>query len=457
VDRREEGLRTGEEVTVGGGNRRIAAAALLGALLVVSSPVARSEEPAKDAAGVLLRGATVLTMAGDPIPDGGVLIREGKIASVGRALPAPEKATVIDCAGRFIVPGFIDGGTQVGLVDIDLVQSANDSDEGGEPSTPEVDVRDGVNIESPVFGVTRSHGVTTVVVRPQRSNVINGRGALLHCLDGATLAERTVGAAPLALHVSFGGNAKERFAKKDKMPATRMGVAAVVRREFERAREWREKWRRYEEKKGLPRKEGEDEPEKPGDDPSLRVLGQALAREIPVFASADRLDDIRTALRIGEEFNLRIVIEGGIEAWKIAKELAERKVPVIYGPVTAQPDSVDRAGARMDAPRLLREAGVLFCLMSGETHNSRNLPYHAGIAASWGLPESDALAAITRDAARVLGVGDSLGTIETGKEATLCVFQGSPLEPLSRLERMYVRGKEVPLRNRQTELFEKWK
>jgi len=434
-------------------SRSGAAAALL--LVLLAAPGAAPQEAQKDP-GVLLRGATVLTMAGDPIPDGGVLIREGKIASVGRALPAPEKAAVIDCAGRFIVPGFIDAGTQVGLVDIDLVKSANDSDEGGEPSTPDLDVRDGVNIESPVFGVTRSHGVTTVLVVPQGTNVINGRSALLHCLDGASVAERTV-AAPLALHFSFGGGAKERFAKKDKMPSTRMGVAAVIRRELEKARAWREKKRRYEERKGTPRKEGEEEPEPPADDPAMKVLAQALAREIPVFAGAERLDDIRTALRIAEEYNLRLVIFGGIESWKIAKELADRKVPVIYGPATAQPDSTEDPGARMDAPRLLREAGVLFCLTTGETHNARNLPYQAGIAASWGLPESDALAAITRDAARILGVAETLGTIEAGREATLCVFQGSPLEPLSRLERMYVRGREVPLRNRQTELYEKWK
>jgi imidazolonepropionase-like amidohydrolase len=176
-----------------------------------------------------------------------------------------------------------------------------------------------------------------------------------------------------------------------------------------------------------------------------------------VFAGAERLDDIRTALRLGEEFNLRVVLYGAAESWKIARELAEKKVPVVLGPVVRQPDSSETPGARMDAAKLLRDAGVLFCLMTGDAHNSRNLPYQAGIAASWGLPEADALAAITRDAAKVLGVGETLGTIEPGREATLCVFRGSPLEPLSRLEKMYIRGKEVPLRNRQTDLYEKWK
>ncbi len=436
------------------------------AALLVLAPATAQEAPPQEAAEdvkVLLRGGTVLTMAGEPIPDGGVLINvtRGKIASVGRALPQPEKAQVIDCAGRFIVPGFIDAGTRVGLVDIDMVRSANDSDEGGEPSTPDVDVRDGVNVDSPVFGVTRSHGVTTVLVVPQNTNVINGRSALLHCLEGASVQERAV-AVPSALHVSFGGSAKDRFAKKDRMPSTRMGVAAVLRREFEKAIAYREKarrWRERSEKWKAGHKDDEEEPEKPATDRAMEVLVAALSREIPVVAGADRLDDIRTALRLAEEFNLRLILLGGAESWKIAKEIAERKdrVPVIYGPVVRQPDSPETPGARMDAPRLLREAGVLFCLATMDAHNSRNLPYHAGIAASWGLSESDALAAVTRDAARILGCGESLGTIEPGREATICVFQGSPLEPTSRLERMFIRGKEVPLRNRQTDLFDRWK
>jgi len=427
------------------------ASALPALLLLAASLPARAEETK-----VLLRNATVLTMAGDPIPEGCVLISGSKIVSVGRALPAPDGATVVDCTGRFVVPGFIDAGTGVGLVDIDLVKAANDADEGVVPSTPAVDVRDGINIESPVFGVTRSHGVTTVLVMPQATNVMNGRGALVHCLDGAPLAERVV-LAPSGLHVSFGEPAKERFGKKDQAPATRMGIAAVLRKELERGRDYREKKRRYGERKAAPPKEGEGPPEPPATDPDLEVIASALAGEIPVFARAERLDDIRTALRIAGEFHLRLVLLGATDAWKIAKELAERKVPVVYGPATGQPETMETLGARMDAPRILHDAGVLFGLMTGDAHNSRNLPYQAGIAVSWGLPEADALAAITRDAARVLGVGDRLGTLEPGKEATLCVFRGSPLEPLSRLERMYIRGREVPLRNRQTELYEKWK
>ena len=432
---------------------RAGPAVLLLAALALCPRAAGQEGPEP---GILLRGGTLLTMTGDPVPDGGLLIRGTKIASVGRALPAPEGAAVVDCAGRFVVPGFIDACTNVGLVDIELVKAANDADEGVVPSTPDVDVRDGINIESPVFGITRSHGVTTVLVAPGSVNVVGGLGAVVHCLDGAPLAERTV-LAPSGLHIAFGEGAKERFGKKDQMPSTRMGVAAVLRKEFGRARDYLDKKRRYEEKRTAPRKEGEETPEPPAVDNGLEVLGRALSGEIPVHASAERLDDIRTALRLAEEFHLRLVLVGAADAWKIARELAERKVPVIYGPAALQPETVQTAGARMDAPRLLREAGVLFCLATFDSQNARNLPYQAGIAASWGLPEADALASITRDAAKVLGLEGTLGALEAGREATLCVFRGSPLEPLSRLERMYIRGKEVPLRSRQTDLYEKWK
>lgn len=441
-----------------GSARRFAGAAILAAALAAGGAAAAGPGPeeAPPDPGILLRNATVLTMAGDPVPEGGVLIRNGRIASVGRQLPVPDGAKVVDCTGRFVVPGFIDGTGRVGLVDIGMVRATNDTDEGVVPSTPEVDVRDGVNVESPLFGVTRMHGVTTVLVVPQVTNVINGRSALLHCLDGAPVAARTV-LAPAALHVSLGGPPKERFGGRKQLPSTRMGIAAVLRREFARAQDHREKVRRFEEKRARPLPEGESPPAPPARDAGLEVLVRALNREIPVFARAERLDDIRTALRIAEEFDLRLVLTGAAEAWKIAPELAERKVPVVYGPVVQQPDSPETQGARMDAPRILKEAGVLFCLMTDDAHNARNLPYHAGIAASWGLSEPDALAAITRDAARILGAGDLLGTIEPGREATLCVFQGSPLEPLSRLERMYIRGKEVPLRNRQTDLLDRWK
>ncbi len=432
--------------------RRAAAASLAG--LVLAAGGAGAQDPAPEPS-VLLRNATILTMDGDPITEGGVLIRGGIIAGVGRQLPAPAGAAVVDCTGRFIVPGFIDACTQVGLVEIGMVKAVNDSDEGIVPSTPDVDVRDGIDGESPVFGVTRSRGVTTVLVAPQQTNVINGLGALVHCLDGTSVAGRTV-LAPSGLHVSFGGPPKERFGAKDQMPGTRMGIAAVLRREFSRALDHREKRLRHEEKVKNP-KEGEDPGAPPARDRGLDVLVRALDREIPVFARAERLDDIRTALRIAEEFKLRLVLVGAAEAWKIAPELKERNIPVIFGPATGQPDSPETPGSRMDAPRILKDAGVLFCLMTGDSHNSRNLPVHAGIAASWGLSEADALGAITRDAARVLGVGDLLGTIKSGREATLCVFQGSPLEPQSRLEHVFIRGREVPLRNRQTDLLDAWK
>src|SRR5258706_13946088 len=174
------------------------------------------------------------------------------------------------------------------------------------------------------------------------------------------------------------------------MPSTRMGVAAVIRRDFEKAVAYREKKRRYEEKKTAyeawakahpgetPPKEGPEQPDAPAKDPALEVLAEALNRTLPVFAGADRLDDILTAVRIGQEYNLRLSIFGGIESWEAAKLLAERKIPVVYGPEARQPDTPEGPGARMDCPQLLREAGGLFCFMTRDVHNPRSLPYHPG-------------------------------------------------------------------------------
>ncbi len=430
---------------------------LAAAALAAASPAAAApEDPVAEV--VLLRGGTVLTMAGEPVQGGSVLLRGGRIEAVGRDLEAPAGARIVDCAGLTVLPGFIDAGTRVGLVDIDLVEAANDSDEGGEPSTPDLDVRDGINIESPVFAVTRSHGVTTVLVYPQETNVICGRGAVLHCIGpGSGALEERVVRAPSGLHVSFGGPPKERFGGKDRMPSTRMGVAAVLRQELEKAREHVRKRTAHAEKARVAAAEGKSPPDPPAPDLALDVLAAALGRELPVFARAERLDDIRTAVRIADEYGLRLVLLRATEAWKMAAELAEKRIPVIHGPVLRQPDSPEAPGARMDAPALLHAAGVRFCLMTGDAHNARNLPYHAGIAVSHGLPREAALGAITREAASILGVDRDLGTIEAGKEATLVVFRGDPLEPLSVLEHVFVRGRELPRTSRQTELRDRWK
>ncbi|MHC4923115.1 MAG: amidohydrolase family protein [Planctomycetota bacterium] len=431
-----------------------AAITLLAAAALASSTTLAAPAPQEEDHVVLLRNGTIHTMAGEVVEKGSVLLRNGRIMAVGRDVPLPDGAEVIDCRGGTVVPGFINAGTRVGLVDISLVKSVNDTDAGTDPSTPDIDVRDGVNIESDLWAVTRSRGVTTVLVIPQETNVIAGRSALMHCVDGpeGSVEERTV-LAPTGLHVNFGVPPKRRFGGKNRTPSTRMGIAAVVRREFEKARGYVEKRRAWERKK----EEGDSKAKEPESDPAKDVLAAALRREIPVFARAHRLDDIRTALRIAEEFRLKLILQGATESWKMADELAKKNIPVVLGPVLQQPSSSETPGARMDAARILHEAGVSFCFMSGDAHNARNLPYHAGIAVSHGLDRGVALAAITKNAAEILGVQDTLGTLQTGREGTLLVFDGDPLEPLSRLRHVLIRGRSVSLRSRQTELYDEWK
>jgi imidazolonepropionase-like amidohydrolase len=435
--------------------KRIAVAAVAAAWLfgAAGQPARAEDEP------VLLRNGTVLTMAGPAIEGGSVLLRDGRIVAVGAGtLEAPAGTRVIDCSGRFILPGFIDAGTRLGLVEIDMVKSTNDTDEGTEPSTPDLDVRDGVNQDSDLWAVARSRGVVVALVVPQEANVFGGRAAVLRCLDGpeGPMDARTV-KAPAALFISLGVPPRERFGEKDRSPSTRMGIAAVLRREFQKAKEYAATRDRHAAKTEAAAGKGEDPPDPPAVDAGLEVLASALAGTIPVIARAERLDDIATALRIADEFGLRLILYRATEAWKLAEELAARRIPVILGPVTRQPDSPEVPGARMDAAAILHRAGVRLCLMTGDAHNVRNLPFHAGIAMSYGLPKEAALSLITREAAVILGVDADLGTIEVGKEGTLLVVQGDPLEPLSKMEHVFIRGREVSLRSRQTQLHERWR
>jgi imidazolonepropionase-like amidohydrolase len=204
-----------------------------------------------------------------------------------------------------------------------------------------------------------------------------------------------------------------------------------------------------------------EEPEEPARDLRLEALGLALEKKLPVLVRAQREDDIRTALRLADEFKFRLVLRHGAEAWKVADLLAKRNIPVIVGPIGQQPSSFESPGARYDNAALLRKAGVTIAIQTAETHNVRNLPFAAGMAAAHGLTPEEALEAITAGAARVLGIAGRYGTLEKGKVANVAIFEGEPdgdpLQPRTKLRQLFIRGKQVPLKSRQTELFEKYR
>lgn len=435
--------------------------------------------PAQD---LLIRNARIVRAA-DPTPlEGAVLVRDGKIAAVGN-VPSDlsrgiDEANIVDGTGLTVYPGFFASYSQLGLVEIDMVDATNDSGERSGPSSAQVRAMDGYNPQASPIGVTRVNGITQALTAPEGGNVFPGVSSIVS-LHGDDVG-KAMAVPAAALHVHLGEWPKSKFGDKDRTPSTRMGTAAYVREKFQKAKEYAQKLERHAEAlkkherelaafpakleawKAKPEADRGDEPEPPKrpDAPSrdfeLEAIAGALGGKMPTAFHAHRVDDIETALRISEEFGLSPVIVGGAEAWRIAKKLSARKVPVIIQ-ATEQPGDMDRLGAIYENARLLNAAGVTIAFRTGDTaHNVRLLPYEAAVAVAYGLPKEVALRAITLNPARIWRVDDRFGDIAVGKQANLIVVDGDPFQPKTKFHHVVVNGERVPLTNRQSELAEKF-
>jgi imidazolonepropionase-like amidohydrolase len=406
---------------------------------------------------VLLTGATVHPVTRAPIENGYVLIEDGVIRAVGRVGDgrgqAPQGARTVDLAGKHLYPGFVSATTVLGLVEVNSVAGSSDWQETGN-SNPNVRAEVQVNPESDLFPVTRMNGVTSALVVP-RGGSLSGTSALIH-LDGWTWADMTV-KAPIGLHLQWPTMTPVRGAffdarTEEEQNKARDEALDQIKKNFEDARAY---WtaRNAEGKTGVPRHDR---------DVKWEAMGKALRGEIPVYVHANALNQIRAALRFADEQGLKkLVLVGGDDAWRIAEELKRRDVAVIAGGTLELPrHSADPYDAPFTLPEKLRAAGLRWCLSDGGTPfgamNARNLPYHAAMAAAYGLPREEALKGITIYPAQVLGVADKVGSLEPNKIADLIVTDGDPLEIMTHVEQVYIAGKPMPMESRQTRLFHKY-
>ncbi|PYS96038.1 MAG: amidohydrolase, partial [Acidobacteria bacterium] len=407
-------------------------------------------------------GGRVFTMAGAPIEDGTVIVDKGTIREVGPGLRPPARATVIDAKGQWVFPGLIEPHTHLGLAEIDLEATTRDEDEATDPVLPQLRVMDAFYTESEVIPVTRLHGITAAFTTPGEGNVIGGSGAIVR-LDGAS-PDAVLVKAGAALVANFGEPPKARYGPRNQSPDTRMGIAALLRDAFTKAQDYQAKWADYERKKkafeqGRPGGKGKapEKPAPPDRDLKLEALLPALKGEMPVFARAHRVDDILTAVRLADQFNLKLILSHGTEAYKVADLLAAKKIPVVVGPITTQPDRIETQGAVYDNAARLQRAGVKIAIQTGETLNARMLPYEASLAVAYGLPWEQAIRAVTVNPAEIFGVADRIGSLRPGLEADLIVTAGDPLQPLARLRHLMIAGRPIPLTSRQTALYERWR
>ncbi|MGH7613385.1 MAG: amidohydrolase family protein [Gemmatimonadales bacterium] len=387
---------------------------------------------------IAITGGTVYPVSGPKIEHATVLLRDGKIAAIGTAVTIPADATRIDATGKWVTPGFIDGAGQMGLVEISAVAATREAVLRSDSIAAAFNVAEGINPASQVIAVTRVAGVTTTLAVPS-GHLVSGQAVLID-LDGATIEQMLV-KTPVAIVADLSEGSK------DEGGGSRAGVAQRLRTVFRDALEY--------ERRRVDFSRAQIQP-LAASEANLEALLPVLHGELPLVVFANRRSDIQTALRFAREFKLRLVLAGAQEGWEIAAELAAAGVPVLVEPLNNIP-SYDAMGVRYENAARLVRAGVKVALLETDTHNSRNLRQQAGNAVSYGLTWEQALRAVTLTPAEVFGVADRYGSLDVGKVANVVVWSGDPLEFSTAVEHVYIRGREIPLQSRQTELLQRYR
>ena len=387
---------------------------------------------------IAITGGTVYPVSGPKLERATVLIQNGRIAAVGTNVTLPADATRIDAAGKWVTPGFIDGGTQMGLVEISQVGGTREAFVQNDTIAASFNVAEGLNPASNLIPVTRIEGITTVLAAPQ-GHLISGQAVLID-LDGNTI-ERMLVKSPVGIVANFDENAKGEGG------GSRASIAERIRRVFNDALEYSR--RRAEYNRGAMQPLSASAAD-------LEALLPVLRGQLPLIAVANRRSDIQTALRIGREFRLKLILAGAQEAWEIADEIARAGVPVLVEPLDNIP-TYDALGIRYENAAVLARAGVKVALLETDTHNARNLRQQAGNAVSYGMTWDQALRAVTLSPAEAFGVADRYGALEAGKVANVVVWSGDPFEFSTAIEHVFIRGREIPLVSRQTELLDRYK
>ncbi|MHB9093124.1 MAG: amidohydrolase [Eubacteriales bacterium] len=374
----------------------------------------------------------ILTMAGPDIEKGTVLIENGKIKEVGALTRIPEGAEVIDAAGKTVAPGFIDAHCHVGILEETFRIEGNDINEMTDPVTPHLRAIDAINPEDQGFADALEGGVTTVVTGPGSGNVIGGEN--LAVKTAGQVVDYMAVKNPVGLKVAFGENPKRVYGGHQKSPMTRMATAALLREHLVKAMNYMKKL-----------DQGARDPEKmPDRDLRMEILVRVLKGELPLRAHAHRADDIMTAIRIAEEFGVRLVVEHCTEGFKIAEELAKRGIPAIVGPLLTNRSKVELQFRTHENAGILSRAGVKVAIMTDHPVIPINyLSLSAALAVKAGMDEREALKAITLNAAEIIGLSDRIGSITPGKDGDLIILSGQPLELKTRVEKVIIDGKEA--------------
>jgi len=400
---------------------------------------------------IVLSGGTIHPVSSDPIPAGELLFESGRIVAVGSEVAVPTDAERIDISGKHLYPSLFDAYTQLGLIEINAVRATNDRSETGQFNS-NVRAEVAVNPDSELIPVARSAGVLLCLTAPQ-GQLVSGSSAVIQ-LDGWTWEEMAL-RRHVAMHVTWPlmtpltdwwvEESKEDQVKKRDEQLEALDQFMADARSFAKAR-------------------AAHAPDEVSgafdDDVRLQAMLPVLDRQIPLIVQADEIKQIQAAVAFALREHVRVVLLGGYDATRCAELLARHDIPVIVGGIYRLPRRRhDDYDAPFTLPERLRRAGVRYCITSlGRFGPSqvRNLPYHAAMAVAHGLVYEEALKSITLYPAQILGVDDRVGSLEPGKDATLIITDGDPLETGTHVEAAFIQGRRVDLNDRHKRLWNKY-
>jgi imidazolonepropionase-like amidohydrolase len=407
---------------------------------------------------VALTHAKVFTLAGSPIEDGTVVIRDGKIAAVGASVEVPAGAQVIDAKGLQIYPGLFDPITQMGLSEISAVNATVDTTETG-PYNPDVVAATAVSPSSEHIGVTRASGITEVLAVPDSGGfdsggsrgLIGGQASAIH-LAGWTIDEMTIKKS-VAMVISWPQMETRSFD---------FATFSIKNKPFSEAKQDYEKQVNeladyLDRARHYAQAMGHGGPADYQRDLKLEALAPAVRGQLPVLIFADRSRDIRNAVEFCDKQKLKMILAGGEQAYRVKDLLRSKGISVILRPTLTLPPEEDDAYDRLlSQPAELAAAGVKIAFGSFDNSFARRLGQQAANAVAYGLPYDEALKAVTVYPAEIFGISDQVGTLETGKLANIIVTNGDPLELTTEVKYLFIKGQSTSLDNRHLRLYEKY-
>ncbi|MBA2115235.1 amidohydrolase family protein [Bremerella alba] len=396
------------------------------ACVVGVAPASDQIPGAMPAGPVAIVGATIHPVSGPAIKKGVLIFEQGKITSVGEKVKIPKNAHVIKAAGKHVYPGLFEPYSRIGLTEISSVRATNDYREPGRLN-PNVTAHVSVDPDGEIIPVTRSNGVLLTMTTPT-GGLISGQSAVLQ-LDGWTSEDMTL------------------------LPRAGMIVSLDSEVERERLEAFFDEARRY-------RQAQQEAKSTILHDARLESMDKVVSGDQPIIISANGAKTINRAISFANEQKVKLIIFGGYDAPQCQELMKKYDIPVIISAVHRKPRQRDDPyDAAYTLAKRLQDSGIRFCISGYERSNSwnaRNLPYHAATAVAFGLSKEDAIRAITLSPAEILGVAKRVGSLEKGKDATLFLCDGDPLETATQTQAAWIAGKPVDLSNKQTMLYEKY-